>query len=146
MNLNKFEQASILQRTREIDVPQLQDFFDEGKDPIWRIRALSSEDIAMVNDAQERNASIGTLVTAIVGSSGADKAEAIKSAMGIGDETPQDVVRRIEIMLRGSIDLDPESHRDIVIKIAMYYPTVFMTISNEILSLSGEGGLIEGKQ
>jgi hypothetical protein len=144
-DLNKFEQATITQRTRELDVPLLQDFYEKKQKPIWVIHALTSEDVAMVNDAEERNAAVGTLVTAMLGNNKNSKADAIKSAMGIGEESPADIVRRIEIILRGSTNLNVEEHRDIVIKIAMYYPTVFMTISNEILSLSGEGGLVEGK-
>lgn len=144
-DLNKFEQAEISLRTKQIAVPLLKDFFAEGEEPVWNISALTSEDVAILNSAQERNKSVSVLVNAMLGGNSKSKADAIKSAMGVGDELPEETARGIECLLLGSVDLDPQTHREVAIKIAAFYPTVFTKLTNEIYSLSGEGGLIEGK-
>lgn len=144
-DVTKFEQAEISQRTKSVAVPLLKDFFGDDDEPMWEIIALTAEDVAVVNEAQERNKSVQVLVNSLIGGNASDKADAIKSAMGLGDELPADTARRIEALLLGSVNLDPAQHRDVAIKIATFYPTVFMTLTNAIFALSGEGGEVEGK-
>jgi len=142
---DKFLQAMITQPTKALEVPQLKGFFPKDAKPVWEVSALTSEQVARVAIAEEKNAGVGKMITALLGSNKNEQVEAIRKTMGGGDDLPSDYARRIEIILEGSVDLETENDRETVLKIAIYYPSIFMTISNEILILSGEGGFIKAK-
>lgn len=147
-DFNKFEQAQFKQRTKDIDVPLLQDFFPDGETALWKIQAMTSEDLALVGLAIEKNKAMGTLLTAMMSAKSADKAEAVKKMMGLHDENmPDEVVKRIEVLLLGSVDLEHDNpqHREVVIRIAQHFPGTFRRITDEIYTISGEGPEIEGK-
>ena len=141
--MEKFKQAEIKQRTKDVPVPLLQDFFSDGDEAVWKVRALTSEDVAKMNEAQQRNKAVESLIGAAVSASMADKAEAIKSMMGLGDELPDDTTRRIEALILASVA--PECDRETAVKISVYYPTVFSKLTDEIFLLSGQGGEVVGK-
>ena len=140
---NLFLKATINHRESDVKVPALQDFF--GKDePIFKVKALSGEQIAIVNEAAERNKNLNALMSALVGGSSEQKSAAVKSLMGVGsDEVPEDTAKRIEVLIMGSVD--PVCDRDMAIKINEYFPLDFTKITNEIYRLTGEGGDIVGK-
>lgn len=143
----KFNNARFETRTKSIEVPLLKDFFQDGEDVVWNIRALSSEDLAIANLAKEKNQNIGQILVAMMGGVAKDKAEAVKEMVGINDNLPDDIVKRIEILLLGSVDLDatdPQS-RETVIKLSQFYPGTFMRLTNAIYELSGEGPQVAGK-
>lgn len=143
-DLTKFKQAELRQRTSDVAVPLLKEFFKDQADPVWVVRALSSEDVAIMNEAQIRNKSVESLIGAAISASMTDKADAIKSMMGLGDELPDDTARRIEALILASIK--PECDRETAVKISLYYPTVFSKLTDEIFLLSGQGGEVVGKR
>ena len=62
-------------------------------------------------------------------------------AMGLASEdVPGDISRRIEMLAAGSVA--PQlgaDNRDVAVKLAENFPTVFYQLSNAILSLTGQG-------
>lgn len=96
-----------------------------------------------MNEAQQRNKAVESLIGAAVSASMADKADAIKSMMGIGGELPDDTARRIEALILASVA--PECDRETAIKISVYFPTVFSKLTDKIFYLSGEGAEVVGK-
>ena len=79
------------------------------------------------------------MVAALAGDG--DKAAAIRQAMGLSNEdVPGDVSRRIEMLAAGSVAplLGPDN-RDVAVKLAETFPTVFYQLTNAITNLTGQG-------
>jgi len=141
-NADLFNSAQIALRQKTIEVPQLSDFF-KGK-PEWVVRGMTGEEVALVNESQERSRNLENLVDAIASSgSGKRVTDGIKNALGLGDEVPADITRRIEMLILGSVK--PVCDREMAIRLSTFFPTVFYDLTNTILTLSGEGGDIVGK-
>jgi hypothetical protein len=146
INLNSFRSTELKQRVSEVPVKELEPFF--GDTPaVWIVRALTSEDVAIMNEAQQRNKAVESLLLAAIGSQISEKAEAIKGMMGIGKELPDDTAQRIEAMILGSIDEngEPFCDRETAVRMSIYYPMVFQKITSEIFKLTGQGAEIVGK-
>lgn len=139
MDLQKFLNESLSSREATIEVPELKDFFGKEK-PKWVVRGLTAAELGRANEAADRGQeNIKALVDAMAGNG--DKAEALRKTMGISDkETPSDISRRIEMLSAGSVspELGPEN-RDVAVKLAESFPTVFFNLTNRILSLTGQG-------
>lgn len=139
MDLAKFLNESLSSRTATIEVPELKDFF--GKEsPEWTIKGLTAAELGRANLAADRGQdNLKALVEAMAGSG--DKAEALRKTMGISEEeVPADVSRRIELLTAGSVDPKlGQDNREVAVKLAETFPTVFYNLTNQILSLTGQG-------
>lgn len=139
MDLAKFMNASLAPREAEVPVPELADFFGKDEQPIWKVRGLTAAEVARSREASDRSEKIKSLVEAMAGDG--DKAAAIRENLGLsGDEVPEDVSRRIEMLCCGSISpaLDDE-HRDVAVQLAAAFPIKFYEITNAIQELTGQG-------
>jgi hypothetical protein len=136
-DLQKYLQAALTPRVSEISVsaPEAQTWF--GK--VWTVRGLTAAELARSREAGERNDQLKALVTAMAGAG--DKAKAIRDSMGLNDDdVPSDISRRIEMLTAGSVDpkLGPDN-RDVAVKVADDFPTLFYELTNRILELTGSG-------
>lgn len=139
MDLDRFLGASFLPREATIAVPELSNFFGE-ETPEWTIRGLTSAELARANEISDRMpGNIRALVDSLTGDG--DKAEAIRKIVGLPtSEVPADVSRRIEMLATGSVSPElGESRRDVAVRLAETFPTVFYNLTNRILSLTGQG-------
>jgi hypothetical protein len=139
MDLQKFLNASLSLRTETVEVPELKDFFGDAE-PKWTVRALTAAELGRANIAADRGQeNLKALIEAMAGTG--DKAEALRKAAGLSDQdVPADVSRRIEVLAAGSVDpvLGVEN-RDVAVRLAETFPTVFYNLSTKILSLTGQG-------
>jgi len=141
MDLQKFLNAQFRAREAAIKLPpDLQSFFGET----WKVRGLTAAELARSREASERSESLKALVSAMAGAG--DKAEAIKTSMGLSDEeVPADISRRIEMLAAGSVEPKLGSeNRDVAVKLAETHATTFYELTNRILELTG-GGSEPGK-
>lgn len=139
MDLQKFLNASLVQRQATVKVPELAEFFGEDR-PEWTVRALTAAELGRANESAERGAeNLKALITAMAGEG--DKAEAVRKAMGLSNkDVPADVSRRIEMLTLASVSPKIGSEqRDVVVKLAENYPTTLYSLTNKILSLTGQG-------
>jgi len=137
MDFDKFLNASLAMREATIPVPELKEFFAADK-PEWTVRGLTAAELARANDAAEAGQSINDLVEALAKG---EKADAIRKLAGVpGKDVPKDVSRRIQMLVSGSVSplLDEET-RDVAVKLAETFPTVFFNLTNKIVNLTGEG-------
>lgn len=139
MDLGKFLDAELSLRTTSVEVPELSDFFGDEK-PVWTVKGLTAAELGRANQAADRGTeNVKALVEAMAGSG--DKAEALRRTMGISQtEVPADVSRRIELLVAGSVE--PKlgiEQRDVAVKLAETFPTIFYNLTNQILSLTGQG-------
>lgn len=143
MDLQKFLSTCFVHRQAEVEITQdalAQSLFDEGEPRIWVVRGLSSAEMGRVNEAAETNLdNVRAMVVAMAGEG--DKAEAIRKAMGISaDDVPRDTSRRIEMLTHGSVSpVLGSENRDVAVLLAEKFSTVFYSLTNHILNLTGQG-------
>ena len=139
MDLQKFLQAALAPRQATVAVPELSSWF--GEQPCeWVVRGLSAAELSRANQAADKGQdNVRAMVAALAGDG--DKAAAIRTAMGLSNEdVPGDVSRRIEMLAAGSVAplLGPDN-RDVAVKLAETFPTVFYQLTNAITNLTGQG-------
>ncbi len=136
-DINRFQQAQLALREKIVPVPELAGFFPESVEPVFRVRALSGEEIFRAADASARDQKIVAAVQAIGAAAQADKfAEAFRDLLGSND-VPEDMRRRIEHLLAGVVD--PKLDRQDVLRLIAFYPTVAGKLHAAILELIAEG-------
>lgn len=139
-NSNAFNQTEFKPRTAGIPVPQLADWFDG--EPIWTVQSMTAEQNAIVNDAVLRSNAMGTLITAAINSATKDKTDLVKNLLGLGDNMPEDIVRRVEMLVQASVT---PCDRETAVNLSIRFPTIFYALTNKIIELSGEGAEMAGK-
>lgn len=140
MDLNRFANATFVQREASIPVPELAEWFAEGEEQVWVVRGLTAAELGRAQQsASTREATLAALVNAMAGEG--DKASEIRKAMGLSDENvPEDVSRRIEMLVAGSVNPKlSQDQRDVAVKLAEAYPTTFYALTNKITNLTGQG-------
>lgn len=138
MDLQRFLNESFSHREETVQVPELQEWFGEEKAE-WTVRSLTASELAVAKNASERGDNIKALVEAMAGKG--DKASALRKTLGIDDsEVPADISRRIELLSAGSVSPSlGQDNRDVAVKLAEHYPTIFYNLTTLILSLTGKG-------
>ena len=139
-DIEKFNTADLKQRQAEIKVPELKDFFEDKSDPVWVVKGLPGEEHARVADAVRQNRDLGTLIQKLFSGSTEEKVEAIRESLGMSDEVPDDLVRRIALLRYGSVE--PECSQELAVKIAKSFVIVLFNLTNKILELTGLGSTL----
>ena len=135
--IQDFKSARYEPRVGEVPVPELKPFFDNGDKPVWKIKGLTGQELGRANDAADRNKKISSVVEGVLSDNPKKIAKAVKQV--IDPDTPQDIAKRLEHMITGSIN--PECDLELALKICERFPIEFFAITNEILKLTGLGQL-----
>lgn len=131
-----FDKAKFSPRTTEVPVPGLNEWFDGPA--VWKVRGLSGNELGRCNELAEKNRkNIADIVKALVANNGGETADAIQGLVSLSDDVPQDVARRIEYLIAGSVD--PDCHLDRAVLLNQAFPIEFRIISEEIFKLTGQG-------
>lgn len=139
MDLQKFLSAPLAPRQSTVEVPELAEWF--GEEPAaWTVRGLTAAELSRANQAADRGLDNARAMVAALAGDG-DKAAAIRTAMGLSnDDVPGDISRRIEMLAAGSVaPLLGGDNRDVAVKLAETFPTVFYQLTNAITNLTGQG-------
>ena len=143
-DIKKFEEAKFKDRTEEVPVPELVEFFDDPdpKKTIWIVRQLAGEELAIAKEAQGQNRNMESIIEALSGSlesmNQGEKVTALKDVLGVTSETaPDDYVWRLACLRMGSVE--PVIDEALAVKIAITYGNVFYRLTNKILALTGMG-------
>ena len=136
-DLAKFDQAQFKERTIEVKVPELSDFFDKDEKQIWIVRGLTGHELAKVNEAVRANKDIDSILSGIMSGIHTEKIDVIRESLGLTDDTPGDLVRRIAALRAASVE--PVISQEISVKLADSFPTTFFLLTNKIFELTGEG-------
>jgi len=145
MDLGKFQQAKYSPRTEALDVPDLADYFAKGEKVEWVVKGLTAVEVAQTKLAYDRTETARALIGALANDS--EKIEAVTTALGLtGSDVPQDVSRRIESLVLGSVSpVIDAGLRDVVVRLSEVFPVVFYELTNKIDALTGQGQM-PGKQ
>lgn len=145
-DIQKFTAQAFQPREHEIAVPALAAWFkgaakkdEAGNDlpPAWKVRGLTGAELARCNEAQQRNRNRAAIAEGLAGSD--DKiAGAIKEILGTGSAVPDDIAKRIEMLVLGSVE--PACTHQVAVKLADAFPVEFYEITTAIVRLTGQGG------
>lgn len=133
---DKFEQAQLAPRTRKIEVDALARWFGDDEPPVWTVRGLNSNELHRALEASKRQGSVEAIVQALVTSK--DQADAVRQAIGLSTKTtPGEIAKRLEMLVAGSVA--PVIQLPIAVKLAEAFPIEFLTLTNAISELTGQG-------
>lgn len=144
MNLQRFLSAALAPRQVDTDAPELAGvLFDDAEKTVWTVRGLTAAELGRAKQASEEGLdTVKALVQAMAGDG--DKALQIRKAFGLGDDdVPQNISYRIELLTAGSVSpaLGMEN-RDVAVKLAETFPTIFYDLTNKILNMTGQGAIL----
>ena len=136
-NESKFNRASFVPRTHRHFVPELKDFFGESDDgPHWEVRGLTGQEMFQAKMAVDRDKTFRAAVAAM-SAGGREQVAAFTELMGLGDTVPEELSKRIEILVIGSVA--PKVERPTIVKLAKAFPATLNTLTDKILELTGLG-------
>jgi len=137
-DIEKFRNAKVTPRTNDVAVPQLKGMFGEGEKPIFKVRNITGHELAVCGEAVKSNSQVKSMVEALLSNNAKEKAKAICESLGVqSDNTPDDLVRRINMLRFGCVD--PELTNEDSVRIASMFPEVFYDLTNNILKLTHLG-------
>lgn len=134
-NADKFMAEKLEARRKLVPVPALASWFAEGEDAVWEVRGLTSSELHNAMEAKQKRTSIENIVKALTETG--DQAKAVREAIGLTQGTPGEVVKRLEMLVLGSVS--PKIELPVAVKLAEAFPIEFLTLTNEITALTGMG-------
>ena len=134
---NKFLQTSFKHRTDPVPVPDLAEFFEEDSKPEWIVRGMTGQEVGRCAEAATKREAINLLVSGLMSTVTKDTVEAAKDVLGVGNDTPADIAKRIEHLVVASVD--PVCTLDLAVRICEIFPVEFYQITNKIMELTGKG-------
>jgi hypothetical protein len=160
LDIKAFLQERFEPRTKEVPVPQLKPWFSNGNKktdgkvvdikgeaevPVWKIRSLDADEIGRADEAVANENMSQQLLEALTSMNSAEVSERVKALMGKSNDTPKTVAKRTYHLIYGSVDPllynreTGECNFELVGKLRKTFPVIFYELTNEILSLSGQG-------
>lgn len=131
----RFKAASLRLREEDVPVPALAAWFGKDASPVWRVRALTAAELASAEDASKRKEDITMVIKAIVND--AAKVDSIRNELGLGDHTPHEIAKRMEMLVTGSVS--PVIDLEAAVKLAQYFPIEFYQLTNKITTITSMG-------
>lgn len=144
-NQDAFLKAVLVPREGTVPVPNMKEWFKSGEKAVWKCKSISGQDLGVANQiASKQNIENAKAMIEALQSRYKLKVESFEKLIGIKNDRPSDISKRIEIMLRGSVDLDPDKREslDVILKICEVYPVEFYIITDKILELTGQGYIV----
>ena len=134
-NADRFDATKFEPRTAEVRVEALAQFFDEGEEPVWKVRGMSASELYKTAEARNRQESTVAIVKAIANN--VDQVTAVRKALGLTAETPGEIVKRLEMLVLASVA--PKIELPTAVRLAEHFPVEFMLLTNQITELTGRG-------
>lgn len=132
----RFIAAQFEAREESVPVPDMKDFFGDDE-PAWRVRALTGHELGVVHQTVERNKNMEAILEGLASNVDSKKSGAIRKLIGDRDEVPDDIAKRLEMLVIASVD--PECDMELAKKVCRVYPIEFYQITNIINKLTGMG-------
>lgn len=140
-DLDKFGGTNFNAREADVEVPDLAPFFKgtakEDEKPVWRVRGLSAAELGRVNEAQTRNRDRNAIAQGLLSGQDEKVTEAVRSLVGDGDNVPDDIAKRLEMLVIASVS--PEITHPIAVKLSEAFPIEFYQLTSKITQLTGLG-------
>lgn len=142
---SEFLREQFAPRTHSVEVPELAAWFNcgEKESPAWEVKGLNFEELAKADSKADNANAIRDLISSLSKKDGKEIAGNLANAFGFGDDTPRQMVQRINYLVFGSVS--PECDEELAVKLASTFPIEFKQITDKILELTGRG-YVPGKQ
>lgn len=129
-----FMNAKFRPRSDDIKLEALQIFFGDDE-PIWTVRGQTASELARAIESSSKQKNLDSIIKAI--GSNKSQIDDLKAAIGLGDDTPADVIKRLEMLSVCSVS--PVIDLPVAIKLAENFPIEFYILTNKITELTGLG-------
>lgn len=129
---NEFEKAKMEFRTEDISVPAMAEWFEGA--PVWKVRGLSGNELGRCNEMADSRKNLTEILQDLL---------VKKKDETPTDYVPQEVAKRIEYLMVGSVD--PVCDLDMATKLNEVFPIEFRILTGKIIELTGQGQVV-GKQ
>lgn len=136
-DINKFQNAKFIERIESVKIEVLKDYFGPKEDPIFKVRNLTGEELGRVNQAIQKHKNTSAILDGLLSNVSKEQIEAIKQTIGSTDKTPDDIARRIEMLILGSVE--PKIDLTLAKRICQFFPIEFYDLTNTITRLTGLG-------
>lgn len=133
---SRFLATQFIPREDDVPVPDLKEFFG-GEDPVWRVRGLTGFELGKVEEVKRRNKQIENILEGIVSAGSKKQIAAVKKLVGNTKDATDDVAKRLELLVIGSVD--PVCDLELSKKLLTAFPIEFFDITNRINILTGKG-------
>jgi hypothetical protein len=133
----RFQKARFTARIEDVPVPDMKDWFGPDDPAMWKVRGLEGSELGYVNETAARNKNIAAILEGIVSPNESEKVQGIKDLLGMAGQTPEDIARRLEMLVIGSVD--PPCDMDLAVKLCKVFPIEFFQLTNKITQLTGQG-------
>lgn len=134
----KFMTTHFLPREEDVPVPDMKDFFEEGKEPVWRVRGLTGQELGVANETVERNRRpLAEVLEKMVASLSVKDVEAAAEKVKDPDRITDEIAKRLEMFVIGSVS--PKASMELAIKVCKVNGVEFFEITNVINRLTGLG-------
>lgn len=140
MRLDRFLQEEFSAREMTVPVPQLAEWFDEGKPVEWTVRGLTAAEVGRVRAAVAlilRDRSSALLAAAQTGKGVIENAREVLEFYG--KEVPEETTRRIEMLVAGSVSPSLVDQRMVAVKLSEAFPMLFQKLTDSIALLTDQG-------
>lgn len=136
-DVKRFMSAQFLPREEDVPVPDMREWFEKGDKPVWRVRGLAGQELGSANAAAERNRNMEAILEGIASAVDRKKSEAIRKLIGDREEVPDDIAKRLEMLVIGSVE--PKADIELAVRVCKVYPIEFYQITTKINQLTGMG-------
>ena len=137
----KFLRERFEPRTEEVPVPALAEYFGGDEAAVWTVRGLTGAEFARAQEAAKKAAATADIAAAMAAAAGsAEKVDSILAAAGLPPDhkkQPEEMVRRLEILVTGSVA--PAIDLPVAVQFAKAFPIEFFDLTNRIVRLTGLG-------
>ena len=139
-DIHKFTSTAFRPREADVPVPDLAAYFKRvqgDEKPVWRVRGLTGAELAQTNEAKERNRARSAIAQGLLSGRDDQMTDAIREIVGNGQAVPDDLAKKIEMLVLGSVA--PECSHQLAAKLASAFPVEFFQLANKITELTGLG-------
>ena len=136
-NEKKFMSTNFTPRTQDVNVPDMKDFFEPNTPTVFRVRGLTGQELARVHEAVDKHRNIAGLISGLLSSQSSEKIDAIRASLGVTDDVPAEIARRLEMISIACVD--PTISLEAAVRLCEVYPIEFYEITTAISTLTGQG-------
>ena len=136
-NIEQFKNTKFTDRTAEVALPVLAQFFADDVKPVFTVRGLTAAELGRANEEAANNRNMAALAEGLIAADDQGKIEAMRELVGLSDNVPDDIVKRHSLLAMGSVD--PQLDHGAAVLIAERCPVEFYQLTTKILQLTGEG-------
>lgn len=134
-----FNSKKFKERTEEVAVPSLAEFFGEGEKPVWIVKGLTGPELGFCKTCAKTDKGLQATLSMLASEKVSDKVKGLQNVLDLGvkRERAGDIPERLHQLVNGSVE--PACTIDMAVKLSKTFPITFYKLTNTILDLSGKG-------